>query len=239
FQRKRSALSKRRADAALAYNAQVGKADAAALKKLGDAIVLTEDQWEACQTARPVVGLEAMQRANLALEKFAKTRRPSAADLSSFVDAMQVFAAAAARLGEAVAPPRRAAAAKTSTSGASYRGTCDDTARGDPDDRQRPDRDRRRHRQPAAQRPRPGQAAGSAARARLASAHAQPPGVQREYRTLSERGAGAQGGQRRNPRGYQPGRRHGDGAGRRGELPRRGDGLHDHDRGLRVKLASG
>jgi len=106
FQRKRSALSKRRADAALAYNAQVGKADAAALKKLGDAIVLTEDQWEAFQTARPVVGLDAMQRANLALEKFAKTRRPSAADLSSFVDAMEVFAAAAARLGEDVAKLR-------------------------------------------------------------------------------------------------------------------------------------
>jgi len=106
FQRKRNALSKRRADAALAYNAQVGKADAAALKKLGDAIVLTEDQWEAFQTARPVVGLDAMQRANLALEKFAKTRRPSAADLSSFVDAMEVFAAAAARLGEDVAKLR-------------------------------------------------------------------------------------------------------------------------------------
>ena len=106
YQRKRSALSKRRADATLAYNAQVGRASEATLRRLGDAIMLAEDQWEAFQTGRPAVGLDAMQRANLALEKFARTRHPGAADLSSFVGSMEIFAAAAARMGEDVAKLR-------------------------------------------------------------------------------------------------------------------------------------
>jgi hypothetical protein len=103
FQRKRNALSKRRADAAVAYNAQIGKADAATLRRLGEAISLTEDQWEAFQTARPATGLDAMQRANLALERFARTPHPKVTDVSTFVDAMEAFAAAAARLGADVA----------------------------------------------------------------------------------------------------------------------------------------
>jgi len=103
YQRKRTALSKRRADAAVAYNAQVARGDAASLRRLGDAVAAAEDQWEAFQTARPAVGLEAMQRANLALETFARTRHPGAQDLSSFVGAMETFAATAARLGEDVA----------------------------------------------------------------------------------------------------------------------------------------
>jgi hypothetical protein len=61
-----------------------------------------EDKWEAFQTARPVAGLAAMQRANLALEKFARTRRPSVADFASFIDAVEVFASAAERVGQAV-----------------------------------------------------------------------------------------------------------------------------------------
>jgi hypothetical protein len=44
-----------------------------------------------------------MERANLALETFARTRHPQAPDLRSFVDAMDAFAATAARLGEDVA----------------------------------------------------------------------------------------------------------------------------------------
>ena len=103
FERKRNALSKRRSDAAFRYNTEFekkGAADQAALRRLGDAISNTEDQWEAFRTARPTNGLEAMQRANLALEKFARTRKPTVTDFASFVDAVEVFSSAAARVGQ-------------------------------------------------------------------------------------------------------------------------------------------
>ena len=73
-----------------------------ALRRLANVVSSTEDQWEAFQTARPASGLDAMQRANLALEKLARTPRPGNADFASFVDAVEVFAAAAARVGESV-----------------------------------------------------------------------------------------------------------------------------------------
>jgi hypothetical protein len=105
YQRKRNALSKRRADAALAYNTVAtkgGSAGTATLRRLADVVSDTEDQWEAFQTARPAAGLDAMQRANLALEKFARTPRPGITDFASFVDAVEVFAGAAARVGQSV-----------------------------------------------------------------------------------------------------------------------------------------
>jgi hypothetical protein len=105
YERKRNVLSKRRADAAVAYNTVIAKGGTispATLRRLADVVSDTEDQWEAFQTARPVAGLEAMQRANLALEKFAQVPRPSVTDFASFVDAVEVFAAAADRVGQAV-----------------------------------------------------------------------------------------------------------------------------------------
>jgi hypothetical protein len=105
YERKRNVLSKRRADAAIAYNtesAKGAKAAAGTLRRLANVISDTEDQWEAFQTARPAAGLDAMQEANLALETFARTPNPRIADFASFVDAMEVFASAAARLGQGV-----------------------------------------------------------------------------------------------------------------------------------------
>ena len=106
YERKRAALSKRRADAAVAYNAQVAKGQSGSLRRLADAIVRVEDQWEAFQRARPATGLEAMRLANTALEKFAKNPRPRPADVAEFTAAMHVFAATAARLAEDVAALR-------------------------------------------------------------------------------------------------------------------------------------
>jgi hypothetical protein len=105
FERRRQALSKRRSDATLAYNTEQKKgssASAATLQRLATVISRTEDQWAAFQTARPAEGLEAMQGANLALEKFARTPRPRLTDIAVFAQAMEVFAKAAERLGEGV-----------------------------------------------------------------------------------------------------------------------------------------
>ncbi len=105
FERRRQALSKRRSDATLAYNTEQKKgssASAATLQRLATVISRTEDQWTAFQTARPAEGLEAMQDANLALEKFARTPRPRLTDIAVFAQAMEVFARAAERLGEGV-----------------------------------------------------------------------------------------------------------------------------------------
>jgi hypothetical protein len=105
YERKRNALSKRRADAALAYNAESARApkvSAATLRRLANVISDTEDQWEAFQLARPAAGLEAMRDANLALEQFARNVRPSPAEIAAFFEAVEVFAVAAARVGESV-----------------------------------------------------------------------------------------------------------------------------------------
>jgi hypothetical protein len=105
YERKRSALSQRRGERALAYNTEADKgsgANPAKLRELANAVSLSEDRWEAFMTARPAVGLDAMQRANEALVKFASTPRPSVTDFASFVDAVESFAAIAARVGEAV-----------------------------------------------------------------------------------------------------------------------------------------
>lgn len=105
YERKRNALSKRRADAAVAYNTAAtrgGRGETPTLRRLADVVSATEDQWEAFQTARPASGLDAMQRANLALEKLARTPHPRIADFASFVDAVEVFAGAADRVGRAV-----------------------------------------------------------------------------------------------------------------------------------------
>ena len=65
----------------------------------------TEDQWAAFETAKPAEGLQAMQDANLALEKFARIPRPRLTDIAVFSEAMEVFAKAADRLGEGVRAP--------------------------------------------------------------------------------------------------------------------------------------
>jgi hypothetical protein len=103
FERKRNVLSKRRSDAVLQYNTEFQKganASPAALRRYADVISDTEDQWEVFKTAQPTSGLAAMQRANTALEKFARTRKPTISDFASFVDAVEVFASAAARVGQ-------------------------------------------------------------------------------------------------------------------------------------------
>lgn len=105
FERKRNALSKRRSDAAVQYNTEFLKgatADDSALRRYGDLISATENQWEAFRIARPSIGLDAMQRANTALETFARTRQPTVSDFASFVDAVEVFASAAARVGQGI-----------------------------------------------------------------------------------------------------------------------------------------
>ena len=106
YERKRTALSKRRADAAAAYNAQVAKGTPATLRRLGNLIIEAEDQWEAFQRARPATGLQAMRLANSALETFAKNPRPRPADVAAFSAAIHGFAATAARLAEDVAALR-------------------------------------------------------------------------------------------------------------------------------------
>jgi hypothetical protein len=103
YERKRSALSRRRAEAVRQYNVEFEKRDRAsdaALKRYGDAVASTEDLWEAFRTSRPTLGLAAMQRANTALETFARIRKPTVTDFATFVDAVEAFAAAAARLGQ-------------------------------------------------------------------------------------------------------------------------------------------
>jgi hypothetical protein len=105
YERKRTALSKRRADAALAYNlesAKGPKTSPSALRRLANAVSDIEDQWEAFRIARPTDGLEAMRRANLALQAFARVQRPGARDYAAFADATEVFASAAARVGHGV-----------------------------------------------------------------------------------------------------------------------------------------
>jgi hypothetical protein len=103
YERKRNALSKRRADAALAYNTAVTKGAATAtLRRLADVVSETEDQWEAFRTARPASGLDAMQGANLALETLARTARPGPSDVARFAEAVEAFASAAERVGQAV-----------------------------------------------------------------------------------------------------------------------------------------
>lgn len=103
FERKRNVLSKRRSDVVMQYNTEFQKgtdADAVALRRYADVISETEDQWEAFKIAQPTIGLDAMERANIALEKFARTRKPTITDFASFVDAVEVFASAAARVGQ-------------------------------------------------------------------------------------------------------------------------------------------
>jgi hypothetical protein len=103
YERKRVALSDMRRAAVDVYNEAFQKGtDAAKLKASADLVAETEDRWETFQTARPIDGLDAMQRANTAMVKFAKTPKPTIGDFGSFVDAMEAFASTARRVGEAV-----------------------------------------------------------------------------------------------------------------------------------------
>jgi hypothetical protein len=104
YERKRSALSDTRRAAVDAYNTEFEKPvrDPVKLKAAADLVAAVEDRWEAFQTARPIDGLEAMQRANTAMVKFAKLPKPSVTDFASFVDSMEAFASTAKRVGDAV-----------------------------------------------------------------------------------------------------------------------------------------
>ena len=104
YERKRNALSNTRRAAVDAYNTEFEKPahDPVRLRVAADLVAASEDRWEAFQTARPVDGLEAMQRANTAMVKFAKLPKPNITDFASFVDAMETFASTARRVGESV-----------------------------------------------------------------------------------------------------------------------------------------
>lgn len=105
YERRRSAFSGRRTAATLEYNREFEKgkdADPEKLRAYADAISAIEDRAEALRTAQPVQGLDAMKKANEALEKFAKTPKVSVEDFQSFNDAMEAFANAAKRVGDGV-----------------------------------------------------------------------------------------------------------------------------------------
>jgi hypothetical protein len=105
YERKRAAVSNARRIAVDSYNSEFEKgdrADTAKLKAYADVVAAAEDRWEAFQTARPVEGLDAMQQANTAMVKFAKTPKPTVTDFATFVDAMELFASTAKRVGDAV-----------------------------------------------------------------------------------------------------------------------------------------
>jgi len=105
YERKRNGFSAMRVTLVDQYNREFEKGKSAEPEKLkayADAISAGEDRWDAFLTAQPTDGLEAMKRANQALVQFAGTSKPSVSDLASFVDAMDSFAATAARVGRAV-----------------------------------------------------------------------------------------------------------------------------------------
>lgn len=103
FQRKKAAFSEERLRMVDQYNKDFqNHAPPAALQADAEAIIAQEDRWEAFLTANPKDGLLAMKRANDALVKFASNRKRTPSDFGSFVDAIEAFAAAANRVGNAV-----------------------------------------------------------------------------------------------------------------------------------------
>ncbi|HEY2384894.1 MAG TPA: hypothetical protein VGK48_27275 [Terriglobia bacterium] len=105
YERKRQDYSERRTAAIDAYNEEFSKGDKSDPGKLRDyanAIGDTEDRIEAFLTADPGEGLDAMKKANEALEKFARQSKPTVHDLASFVDAMEAFGNAAKRAADSL-----------------------------------------------------------------------------------------------------------------------------------------
>ena len=104
FERKKSMASAELKEARTRYERERTSAnpDPAKLRANAEGIAKEEDRWEAFLAANPTEGLEAMQTANDALFKFAQKSKPSVTDFSSFVDAVESFAATANRIGQTI-----------------------------------------------------------------------------------------------------------------------------------------
>jgi hypothetical protein len=104
FERKKSMASAQLKAARTLYEKERTSAnpDPAKLRANAEGIAKEEDRWEAFLAANPTEGLEAMQKANDALFKFAQKSKPSITDFSSFVDAVESFAATANRIGQTI-----------------------------------------------------------------------------------------------------------------------------------------
>jgi hypothetical protein len=105
YERKRQDYTGHRTAAINEYNREFLKgpqADPQRLQTYADAIADAEDQIEAFLTAEPGEGLAAMKKAHDALHAFANQSKHTVHDFASFVDAMEAFANAAKRAGDAV-----------------------------------------------------------------------------------------------------------------------------------------
>jgi hypothetical protein len=102
FQRKKSRFSDARVLAVDQYNIELAKpqSDRSKLQAYADALSQEENRWEMFLNSSPEPGLEAMKRANSALIKFANTPKVKITDFNSFVDAVELFANTANRVGK-------------------------------------------------------------------------------------------------------------------------------------------
>ena len=101
--RERSFLSLRRSNAYVHYRTDLeGKAAGAQLRADADAILLVENQWETFEGESPIAGLEAMRHAYDALVEFVRKAKPSRADYSALLGAVDSFVKTAGQVGLAV-----------------------------------------------------------------------------------------------------------------------------------------
>ena len=101
--RERNSLSGRRSDAYVHYKVDLeAKADGAKLRADADSILLLEGQWETFESESPIAGLEAMKQAYSALVEFVRKPKPSGADYSTLLGAVDSFVNAARQVGLAV-----------------------------------------------------------------------------------------------------------------------------------------
>jgi hypothetical protein len=104
FQRKKDRFSGARVLAVDQYNNELAKPqpDRLKLQAYADALSQEETHWEAFLSSSPEEGLEAMKKANAALVKFASTPKVRVTDFNSFVDAVELFANTANRVGKSI-----------------------------------------------------------------------------------------------------------------------------------------
>ena len=101
--RERNFLSGRRSDAYVHYKVDLeAKADGAKLRADADSILLLEGQWETFESESPIAGLEAMKQAYGALVEFVRKPKPSGADYTTLLGAVDSFVNAARQVGLAV-----------------------------------------------------------------------------------------------------------------------------------------
>jgi hypothetical protein len=102
--RKKNRFSQMRVVAVDQYNQELEQPhpDRAKLQAYADALSQEEDRWETFLNSSPVEGLDAMKKANQALVKFASTPKIKVTDFNSFVDAMELFANTANRVGKGI-----------------------------------------------------------------------------------------------------------------------------------------